>query len=771
MLCATLLLIGVLTMAGEIRYFINGQWTPKSQLPASIIEAYDAGMLGAQPRRDPETGRALRTPEGEIDYEAIPMSDLGGGSGTDTLAGGGGDDNMLRQYGEKLWAYDSANLGRVDRKLVDIAKEAAAQFPYEVRVTPHGGRNTRRGGTPNHPGGFALDFQIKDPVTGQWLANYQNPSTFRTYEKFAQTMRQIQLQKYPELTDTFRFGGYFGGRYGFDQMHVDVNPSMAGATSMGSWEYGLGRNSDGTPIEGFPSRWRNTGSLGMGDVFGSKLASMGYTGPDAVARFQADHPEAGPADGILGPNTMRVLAQVSGPITSAARLSGEPSGALGARLASEAEVPPSYPTAQETAALLRERGYSGPDAIARFQADNMGLAGTGGRTGPEFFAALTNPGMTDVAPPSRPTWAPDDATSVDAAPPVGLRTENPATVAPPQTEPSITLPPPRPSWAGRDATTSFQKPPDVAARVAGAPAPAPDLGGPPTPRTRPAGLEADNAGATEPTGYRRLRLGSRGEDVYGVQAQLLAAGFDPGPLDGSYGPRTARAVMEFQRAAEAEQPGWVGGKVDAIAGPFTQAALFERSEDPSLRSLTNKPPSVRSPDPMEVGMMLGRTMPAVRPEEYDPSGGTGRDSRPPGTAPAGPPVVRRPLGGVPELSSGDMSMALSRRISPMEGKSWNPWGGMGATIRETPLTSPDNPDLSRGLVVGKTPEGAKQPAPLSPTAVIAGMGGTGSTGLGAAGPGSGPGAGFSDSGAGPGYDDDDDTLGGYNESFSTTGWL
>lgn len=50
-----------------------------------------------------------------------------------------------------------------------------------------------------------------------------------------------------------------------------------------------------------------------------------------------------------------------------------------------------------------------------------------------------------------------------------------------------------------------------------------------------------------------------------LQQQLTAAGFDPGPADGDFGPRTRRAVVQLQRHC--------GLAPDGVAGPQTQAAL------------------------------------------------------------------------------------------------------------------------------------------------------------------------------------------------------
>ncbi|HHT85102.1 MAG: N-acetylmuramoyl-L-alanine amidase [Bacillota bacterium] len=62
-----------------------------------------------------------------------------------------------------------------------------------------------------------------------------------------------------------------------------------------------------------------------------------------------------------------------------------------------------------------------------------------------------------------------------------------------------------------------------------------------------------------------LRLGDYGDSVAQLQELLVNAGFDPGPVDGIFGPRTQAATMSFQRSA--------GLVVDGIAGPVTWGAL------------------------------------------------------------------------------------------------------------------------------------------------------------------------------------------------------
>lgn len=66
---------------------------------------------------------------------------------------------------------------------------------------------------------------------------------------------------------------------------------------------------------------------------------------------------------------------------------------------------------------------------------------------------------------------------------------------------------------------------------------------------------------------RTLRLGDKGEDVRRLQELLKQAEFDPGPIDGDFGPKTLSAVLAFQRST--------GLDPDGAVGPLTIAALTE----------------------------------------------------------------------------------------------------------------------------------------------------------------------------------------------------
>jgi peptidoglycan hydrolase-like protein with peptidoglycan-binding domain len=72
---------------------------------------------------------------------------------------------------------------------------------------------------------------------------------------------------------------------------------------------------------------------------------------------------------------------------------------------------------------------------------------------------------------------------------------------------------------------------------------------------------ATSARSTQPT----VREGSRGPAVRDLQNLLRTKGFNPGPADGIFGPKTKAAVLAFQRAQ--------GITVDGIVGPQTWGKL------------------------------------------------------------------------------------------------------------------------------------------------------------------------------------------------------
>ncbi|SHJ76901.1 M14 family metallopeptidase [Paramaledivibacter caminithermalis] len=55
-----------------------------------------------------------------------------------------------------------------------------------------------------------------------------------------------------------------------------------------------------------------------------------------------------------------------------------------------------------------------------------------------------------------------------------------------------------------------------------------------------------------------LKLGSQGTDVMEIQSLLKKIGYNPGPIDGSYGPRTKEAVIAFQKDNDLDADGIIG---------------------------------------------------------------------------------------------------------------------------------------------------------------------------------------------------------------------
>ena len=74
---------------------------------------------------------------------------------------------------------------------------------------------------------------------------------------------------------------------------------------------------------------------------------------------------------------------------------------------------------------------------------------------------------------------------------------------------------------------------------------------------------------------RFIRQGDTGVAVEALQQQLDELGFDPGPIDGIFGPLTLDAVQRFQRVANLTVDGIVGPKTKEALNSFSQSDLTE----------------------------------------------------------------------------------------------------------------------------------------------------------------------------------------------------
>lgn len=94
-------------------------------------------------------------------------------------------------------------------------------------------------------------------------------------------------------------------------------------------------------------------------------------------------------------------------------------------------------------------------------------------------------------------------------------------------------------------------------------------------RAEASGRTTHNSEAIRQTSTRpTLRQGSRGEDVRFLQERLKDLGYDPGPVDGIFGPRTGQAVRDFQAAQRLT--------VDGIVGQQTWEALTQGNPTPPV---------------------------------------------------------------------------------------------------------------------------------------------------------------------------------------------
>jgi len=73
-----------------------------------------------------------------------------------------------------------------------------------------------------------------------------------------------------------------------------------------------------------------------------------------------------------------------------------------------------------------------------------------------------------------------------------------------------------------------------------------------------------------------IKEGQKGDKVKELQQELKSIGYDPGGIDGIFGPKTKTAVIAFQTA--------MGVSTDGIVGPITSGALKEVVAKPTIKN-------------------------------------------------------------------------------------------------------------------------------------------------------------------------------------------
>lgn len=123
--------------------------------------------------------------------------------------------------------------------------------------------------------------------------------------------------------------------------------------------------------------------------------------------------------------------------------------------------------------------------------------------------------------------------------------------------------------------------------------------------------------AQQPTLFR----GSRGPAVRVLQENLITLGYNPGPVDGIFGPLTEAAVKAFQADRKIT--------VDGIVGPQTWGeiakALAEKAKPPTpVPGIPGEPPNLPAPEPVTElpGYTMAVDMMPMGPAPKEVAGGS-----------------------------------------------------------------------------------------------------------------------------------------------------
>jgi len=140
------------------------------------------------------------------------------------------------------YKHGENSVDNVDPRLWDIVQNAVSAVPYDAVI--RSGSERGKGDKGNHSGGYAVDVTLYDPSTGQVIPDTGRKggaAAAKVYEQYAQAARVYQQQKYPELGNSFRWGGGFRQGYPFDLMHLDITPNAKGAMAYYDWDTGFNK--------------------------------------------------------------------------------------------------------------------------------------------------------------------------------------------------------------------------------------------------------------------------------------------------------------------------------------------------------------------------------------------------------------------------------------------------------------------------------------------------------------------------------------------------
>jgi len=222
--------------------------------------------------------------------------------------------------------FISGNEAGVDKRLISIIRTAAEASPYTVKITSGKRAYNPATGTPNHPGGWATDIQLSSDGGKTWHSQARTRAAAPPYQDFARYARAAQVSKYPELTNTFRWGGKFGGRWSQDNEHFDITPGFKGAMSRGNWDSIIAGHPvppGSIPDTGSPTATAYTGGMpltaaqraaaGMAAAGTLRKGATDAQTGGAVTRLQRQLADAGinpgPVDGKYGRQTAAAVRQ------------------------------------------------------------------------------------------------------------------------------------------------------------------------------------------------------------------------------------------------------------------------------------------------------------------------------------------------------------------------------------------------------------------------------------------------------------------------------